>query len=135
MLKNVKLKFIFIFFLSISPLCADQIRQIEINGNDRVSDETIIMFSGVDVNDDIDDLRLNDILKNLYNSNFFENVSVKFLDQKLQIEVVEYPIIQNIEYKGIKAEKIREPVLSQLSLKTRSSYDEILLKKDKKKIL
>jgi hypothetical protein len=30
-----------------------------------------IMFSGVDVNDDIDDLRLNDILKNLYNSNFF----------------------------------------------------------------
>jgi outer membrane protein insertion porin family len=135
MFKNIKFKFIFIFFLSISPLFADQIKQIEINGNDRVSDETILMFSRVNVNDDINDLRLNDILKNLYNSNFFENVSVKFLDQKLQIEVVEYPIIQNIEYKGIKAEKIREPVLSQLSLKTRSSYDEILLKKDKKKIL
>ena len=53
MSKNIKLKFIFIYFLLISPLCADQIKQIEINGNDRVSDETIIMFSGVNVNDDI----------------------------------------------------------------------------------
>jgi len=135
MFKNLKFKLILIFFLSISPLFADQIKQIEIYGNDRVSDETILMFSRVDVNDDVDDQKLNDILKDLYNSNFFENVSVKFFDQKLQIEVVEFPIIQNIEYKGIKAEKIRKPVLSQLSLKNRSSYDEILLKNDKEKIL
>ena len=35
------------------------------------------MFSGVSINDDLSDNDLNKILKNLYDSNFFELVSVK----------------------------------------------------------
>ena len=135
MLERILIRSIFLFFLLISYGFADQIKQIEIYGNERVSDETIKMFTKVNLNDDIDDLRLNEILKDLYKSNFFENVTVKFLDQTLNINVVEYPIIQNITYDGIKAEKIRKPVLSQLSLKTRSSFNENLLKKDKEKII
>ena len=37
------------------------------------------MFSNVKINDDInDENELNKILKNLYETNFFKNVSVKF---------------------------------------------------------
>ena len=135
MLKSIKIKTIFFFFILISSVYADKIKQIEIYGNERVSNETVKMFTGVDVNDDIDDVKLNEILKNLYNSNFFENVSVKFLNQSLNINVVEHPIIQNIKYDGIKAQKIKQPILSRLSLKSRSSYNENLLKEDKEKII
>jgi outer membrane protein insertion porin family len=40
-----------------------------------------------------------------------------------------------LSIKGSKQKKLEKPVLSQLSLKARSSYNEILLKKDKEKIL
>ena len=63
MLERILIRSIFLFFLLISYGFADQIKQIEIYGNERVSDETIKMFTKVNLNDDIDDLRLNEILK------------------------------------------------------------------------
>ena len=51
---------------------------------------------------------LNQILKKLYNTNFFETVSVKLSNDILIIKVKENPIIQNINYEGIKSSKILE---------------------------
>ena len=52
-----KLKFITIIFcifiLSVNNLKAETVNQIIVEGNDRVSPETVIMFSGVSVNDDL----------------------------------------------------------------------------------
>ena len=47
-------------------LKSEIIKEIRINGNDRISDETIIMFSQISINDNIERRNLNDILKNLY---------------------------------------------------------------------
>ena len=47
------------------------LNNIEINGNDRISDETIKLFTSVNVNDEINDNKLNNILKDLYETNFF----------------------------------------------------------------
>ena len=55
---------------------ADVINSIKITGNDRISNETIIMFSNVSVGSEINSNDLNIILKNIYESNFFENVKV-----------------------------------------------------------
>ena len=52
-------------------------KEINIEGNQRISSDTIKMFSGVSVNDDLLDNDLNQILKKLYNTNFFDLVSVK----------------------------------------------------------
>ena len=127
-----------IFFLSIllfslinsSPSYSQKINTIDVVGNDRISKDVIIMFSEVSVGSDINLNDLNSILKKIYDSNFFENVNVNFVDNNLIIEVKEYPIIESITTKGIKAKKIKERALKNLILKDRSSFNEIFLSKD-----
>ena len=109
MLKNIlKINLvIFIFLFSLtSILRAEIINDIKIEGNNRISSETIKMFSGISINDDLSDNDLNNVLKNLYDSNFFELVSVKVENNILVINVKENPIIQNISYEGIKSKTI-----------------------------
>ena len=129
--------FIILFYLSFltTNSLSDKVNKIDVNGNDRISDETIIMFSSVSVNDDIDENSLNDILKNLYGTDFFKNVSVKFDKNILEITVIENPLIENIKYNGIKSESIKSKFTQNLRLKSRSSYNELTLKKDKDLIL
>ena len=132
MFKFIIIKIFFLFYFSI--VSAEVIKKIEIQGNDRIPDETIVMFSKVRVNDDINQNDLNNILKEIYETNYFDNVVVDFNNQILKITVDEFPIIQNLQYEGIKAQKIRDAILENLSLRDKSSYNEILLKEDKKKI-
>ena len=133
-------KFFVVFFYSLSfmlfltPIKAIEINNIQIKGNERISDETIILFSEFNIGNDITNNKLNQIIKNLYETNFFENVNVKVLDQALLITVVEAPIIDKVEFVGVKAEKIKESLLSFISLKSRSSYNEFLVSEDRKKI-
>ena len=127
---TISLKTIFLFFLLLSFSKAEIIDKIKIDGNERISDETIIMFSSVKINDDIDDNTLNLIIKNLYESSFFEDISVKFENNILVISLKENPIIQNMEYEGI-PNKYKERIQNKLNLKARSSFNEILIKKDK----
>ena len=127
--------FFFIFlFLLIAESKAEIIEKIEVSGNQRISIETIKMFSGVSVNDNVSEKDLNEILKKLYNTNFFDLVSVKIDNKKLFIKVKENPIIQNIIFEGIKSSTILEELRNNVSLKSRSSFNNILLEKDKKKI-
>jgi len=124
--------FIFITFINLS--LAEIVKKIDVNGNERISKETIIMFSSVQINDEVDDIKLNNILKNIYNSNFFEDISITFSDNILTISVQENPIIENIEIDGIKSNTLKEQILKTISLKSRSSYNEILLNNDILKI-
>ena len=98
-MKSIKIFFksFFLIFLFLSTNAFSEIlNKIEINGNDRISDETIKLFTSVNVNDEINDNKLNNILKDLYETNFFKDVSVKFENQTLSINVIENPIIENI---------------------------------------
>ena len=47
---------------------AEIINGIDIKGNERIADETILMFSTAKINENIDSNRINEILKNLYDS-------------------------------------------------------------------
>ncbi len=129
------LSFIFfsVFFV-LKPSFSEIIKNIEIKGNYRIPTETVVMFSGVSSGEKIDVNNLNEILKNIYDSNFFSNVSVILKENSLIIEVEELPIIENIIYEGIKAKKIQDKVFKDLTLKSRSSYNEIYLNQDRKKI-
>ena len=97
---------ILIFFISlISYSTAEIINKFEIDGNERIPNETIIMFSGKNIGDDINENNLNEILKNSYESKFFEDVKVSFTENTLST-AIESPLIENIEIKGPKAKKI-----------------------------
>jgi outer membrane protein insertion porin family len=65
------------FFFKTTIALSEIIKEIKILGNDRVSDETILVFSNISENQNINDKDLNTILKNLYETNFFKNIKVE----------------------------------------------------------
>jgi len=125
--------FLILLFLS-SHAFSNSLNKIEIIGNDRISDETIKLFISTDINDEINDVKLNEILKDLYDTNFFKDISLNFKDQILTIKVQENPIIENISYNGVKSEKILDTIKQGTLIKQRSSYNESIIKKEKLKI-
>ena len=131
-------KFLLIIIFLISNLSlskAEIINKFKIDGNERIPDETIIMFSGINIGEDVTTTRLNEILKRIYDSNFFKDVNVSLNQNTLSINVKENPLIENIEINGPKAKKIIKALKNNLKLKERSSYNEILILEDKKKML
>ncbi len=123
-----------IFLLLTSLLIAKPIDELIIKGNERISSETIKVFSGYNKDDDIDQNDLNDIIKSLYETNFFENVTIEIVNNNLIITVKENPIIQEVVIDGIKKEKLKEEIYDSLILKNKSSYVVYLAKNDLQKI-
>ena len=63
---------VLLYLLTQSSVLSDIIKKIEVKGNERISADTIIMFADVDLNQNIDGVKLNEIIKNLYDTNFFQ---------------------------------------------------------------
>ena len=93
------------------------------------------MFSDIKLGEDLNKKNINAILKKLYDTNFFEDISVILNQNKLRIVVKEYPIIQSIKFDGIKSNSLRDDITRNLKLKNRSSFNENILNKDKNIIL
>jgi outer membrane protein insertion porin family len=109
--------------------------KIIVNGNERISSETILVFSEITDNKSLDENSVNEILKRLYNSGFFKDVTVKIENNNLVINVLENPIIQTVFIEGIKRKKTVDSLYEVLSLRNRSSYNSFLIKKDEVAIL
>ena len=125
---------LFSIFLTFSTYSKNY-EKIIVNGNERISIETILVFSEIKDNKSLDENSVNEILKRLYNSGFFKDVSVKIENNNLVIDVLENPIIQTVFIEGIKRKKTEESLYEVLSLKNRSSYNSFLIKKDEVAIL
>ena len=54
---------IFLFCVFTTSSLANKVIDINILGNERISKNTIKLFSNVNINDEIDDAKLNEILK------------------------------------------------------------------------
>ena len=97
-----KLIYIFIFqILFINHSFSEIIKQFNIIGNDRVTDETVIMFSNLEIGDEINDDILNNSLKNIYLTDYFKSVSASNKNGIVEFKVEENPIIQTIIINGI----------------------------------
>ena len=126
--RTIKLSLISLIFLSIFTFAqSDIVNKIKINGNVRIPDSTIKMFSQIDIGKDVNSEYINQSLKKLYETNFFNDVSIKLESNILTITVVENPIIENISYNGIKSNTLKEKITENLNLTSRSSFNKILL--------
>ena len=134
MLKNF-IQFILLAYLWISSANAESFLNFNVIGNERVSAQTIINFSNLEAGSDLSENDFNQALKNIYDTNFFELVNLDIINKTLNITVKEFPIIQDIEFKGIKTKKLTGILNDQISLKSRSSFNEIFLKNDLNKII
>jgi outer membrane protein insertion porin family len=108
----------------LSFASAEIIESISVNGNDRITDETIIVFSKVNIGDDLKINDLNDIIENLYTTDFFKNVSVNLKNNILNINVVENSLVQSIKINGVKNKKLKQTLLDQLNISEKKSYIE-----------
>ena len=124
-----------VLLLKITNSYAEVINNIEIVGNNRVSKATILNFSELKKGDDVSLSNINESLKSLYNTNFFEDVNINIKNNLLTISVKEYPVIQEINFKGIKRKQTVEDLKEQISLKEKNPFNESLIKNDLNKIL
>jgi outer membrane protein insertion porin family len=113
---------------------SETVNKIEIIGNNRISNETIKLFIPIKIKDEINDVKLNQILKELYDTEYFKDINIKFENKILFINVIENPIIENISYKGIKSSRILDIIKNETFVKSRSSFNETKINKEKLKI-
>ncbi len=121
---------IFLIYFKITHLSAEIVNDFKIEGNNRVSNETIYIFSKIKKGDDISNADLNNALKRLYETNFFEDVKLSLDDEILTIKVKEYPVVQEIIINGIKRKKTIEEIKEQVVLKEKNPFIKSLIQKD-----
>ncbi len=101
-LKKIKLIILIYFIASFTPLNAKIYKEIKVKGNERLSVETILMFSGLNIQNNIGENELNISIKNLYKTNYFKDIKISTKENIIEILIVENPIIQSIKINGIK---------------------------------
>ena len=121
---NFIFKILVIFFFFTFSSQSKNIENVIINGNDRISSETIVVFADISSNQNLDENSINQILKKLYDSGFFKDVIVRIENKNLIIDVVENPIIQTVFIEGIKRQSIEKSLYEILLLKNRSSFND-----------
>ncbi len=109
--------FIISLLLSFSVSKAKIYKEIIVEGNERLSVETVIMFSGLNLSDDLTINDLNSSIKKLYKTNYFKDIKITPKNNILKVTIIENPIIQSIKISGIK----NKNTLSKLEELTKKS--------------
>ena len=111
MKKLLFLSIIFTLFFSISY--AEMVKDLKISGNKRVSNETIKLYGDIEINKNYTEKDIDEVLKNLYETDFFEDVKIKILNNVLRVELKEYPIINQLIIIGEKSNRYKEQIKKQ----------------------
>ena len=127
----MKIKFIiFLALIFFTKNLYSQNANIIISGNERYDKQTIIVYGEINPQVSYDKNDINNILKNLYSTNFFENVEITFENNNLKINIKEFPIISNINIEGEKTNKFKELLLERISSKEKGPFIKDVLEKD-----
>ena len=124
----IKIILLFLLFLSLAK--AETLQKFDISGNKRISDQTIIIFSELKINEKITKNKLDKVIKKLYQTNFFRNIILSFDNQTLFLKVEENPIIENLQITGIKKQSLVEFIKGRLQSAEMKSFDQELLTAD-----
>jgi outer membrane protein insertion porin family len=135
---NFKPKYIFfavLFTLFSFSSYAEVVKKIEVNGNNRVSSETVAVFGDIQIGKDYELDDVNDLIKKLYETSFFSNISVTIENNILSITVEENPLVNEVVFNGEKAKKYKEKIVELLSLSQNHSFIESSVQNDINQIL
>ena len=112
------LKFILvILILNFSVLKAEIVNNAIIKGNKRISEETILVYGEIKLQKDYSEADINNIIKNLYSTNFFEDVQIKLVENNLIIDLKEYPVLNQLVIIGEKSNKFKDEIKKSIKLK------------------
>jgi len=128
--KKIFILTILFFTIINSNSYSEVVNKIEVKGNERISSETIVVFGDISVGKNYEPSDVNILIKKLYDTTFFSNISVVVKNNILIITVEENPIINSVTFKGEKAKKFKEKLRELLSLRENSSFVENNIKSD-----
>ena len=129
-LKKIFISIILFFIFLSAHSHAEVVKKIEIKGNERISAETIAIFGDISVGKNYEISDINSLIKKLYDTTFFSNISVVVKNNILSVTVKENPIINSITFEGEKAKKYKEKIRELLLLRENGSFVENNIKSD-----
>ena len=106
------------------------VNKVDIIGNERVSLETIVVFGDIKIGDNYESSDINLLIKKLYETTFFSDISVELKNGVLSIAVKENPTINSIVLRGEKAEKYKTAIMNLFNLKDKGSFINNYVKSD-----
>jgi outer membrane protein insertion porin family len=110
------------------------IRDIEVEGNNRIETATVNAYLTVAPGDSYDIQKINSSLKALFSTGLFADVSFSFDQGILRVNVVENPIINRIAFEG--NQRLKDDTLSaELQLRPRVVYTRTKVQADVQRIL
>jgi outer membrane protein insertion porin family len=133
-MKKTLLQSLLFCILAITISYAEVVKKVKVEGNVRVSPETIVLFGDIRLNEEYNAQKINELSKILYDTDFFSYLEINLNNGVLEILVKENAIVQNLIFKGIKAKKFKEAIKEVILLKEKTSFVEDKLSKDIKKI-
>ena len=94
------------------------------------------MYGEISLGQNVDNLKINNIIKNLYSTNFFEDIDVSMSDGTLFIKLSEHPVINEIIIVGEETNKYKDAIKKNIKSKKNGPYvkslivdDELIIKK------
>ena len=121
---------IFLFLSFMLNVSAEIVKKIEVNGNKRVSAETIKIYGKIKLNENYTEKDINEVLQNLNSTNFFQDININLSNNTLIINVKEYPTVNQLILLGEKSNNIKEQISKLISTKKKRPFISSLLKKD-----
>ena len=126
-------KFTIYFFISLLfafKSFAETLSKVKIEGNKRISDETIKVYGDIVIGKNYTEEDLNISLRKLYETEFFETIELNLKNQILFINVKEHPIINQLIITGEKSNKYKDEIKKIIKLKQKSSFIKSYLTED-----
>ena len=117
-------------FFFIHSLFAEIVNKVEIFGNKRISSETIKIYGEIELNKDYLERDIDKVLKNIYSTNFFEDVKIELKNKILKIQVKEYPVVNQLIIVGEKSNRYKEQIKKVIKLKEKRSLIKSYLASD-----
>ena len=121
---------ILLSFYSLTNLKAEMVNSIKIVGNNKISTETIKIYGNIQLDKNYSEIDLNRILNNLYETEFFEDVKITVNNNILEINVKEYPIVNQLLIVGEKSNKYKKQIKKIINTKQKKPLIKSNIAKD-----
>jgi outer membrane protein insertion porin family len=119
--------------LSASEAQAAVVGSVEVRGNQRIDDETIVNYVGIKPNVPFNDGDIDAGVKRLFSTGLFSDVRINVVSRTLVISVEEYAIINQVLFQGNK--KLKDDALQRaIQLKASGTFSQPVLELDEQAI-
>ena len=135
MTKFINFILIYLFFIiSVHGNEVGIINEINVEGAKRISYETILSYGKINSKTNYSEKLSNNVIKNLYDTELFSDVSIRYSNNIITITVKENPTVNLVLFEGNNKKK-DEDLIEEIKLKERSVFSRSRVKEDVKRLL